>query len=284
MANDSVKNEQPRTPGQRLAAAQAAKAARKAAKKGLQSEQLEDKALASAAVARDWLQENLKTILVSAGTVLVVAAVVLTWSGFSERRSGAAGTGLAQVLQTAEDEASTPEALVEAYREVGRAHPGSAAAAWARLGEGRALYEQGEWERSREAYEQALAGSDDETVQWLAIEGIAYGFEGETKYDEAIERLDALSAMGDSLSSIAAYQQGRLLLVQGKSEEARAKLKQGLAALDQDGAANLTFTRQQIESRLALIDPGGQPTPALDSRRLEQLIQRQQRTTPNPVP
>ena len=284
MANDSVKNEQPRTPGQRLAAAQAAKAARKAAKKGLESEQLEEKALASAAVARDWVQENLKTILVSAGTVVVVAALILTWSAFSKSRSEAAGTGLAKVLETTEDEGSTPETRADAYREISEAHPGSAAAAWARLGEGRALYDQGQWERSREAYGQALAGSDDETVHWLAIEGIAYGFEAEKKYEEAIERLEALAAKGDSLSSIAAYQQGRLLLVQGKQEEARAKLQQGLAALDQDGAANLTFTRQQIESRLALIDPGAQPTPALDSRRLEQLIQRQQATQPSAVP
>ena len=101
LANDSAENEQnkPLTPGERLAAAQAAKAARKAAARGRDAEELEEKALAQAAVARDWMQENLKPILLGAGVVVLLAALVLGWRGISHKQASAGGSELAAVLE-----------------------------------------------------------------------------------------------------------------------------------------------------------------------------------------
>ena len=61
MTNDAPENEKqaPMTAGERLAAQQAAKAARKAAQRGRDAQLVEEKAIAQAAVAKDWLQENL---------------------------------------------------------------------------------------------------------------------------------------------------------------------------------------------------------------------------------
>ena len=87
MANDSAENEKntPLTAGQRLAAQQAAKSARKAAERGRDADLVEEKAIAQAAVAKDWLQDNLKPLGLMAGAVLVVAAIGIGWSTFTVR-------------------------------------------------------------------------------------------------------------------------------------------------------------------------------------------------------
>lgn len=127
LANDSAKNEKsaPMTAGQRLAAQQAAKAARKSAQRGRDAELVEEKALAQAAVAKDWLEENLKPLGIAAGVILLVAAVGIGWSSFSKNQNEAAGAELTSVL---EGEAKDPESAGE--RVCGRcgaapAHPRS---------------------------------------------------------------------------------------------------------------------------------------------------------------
>ena len=215
MANDPSENQKqaPLTPGQRLAAQQAAKSARKAAQKGRDAELVEEKALAQAAVAKDWLAENLKPLGLMAGGVLLVAAVGIGWSTYSRGQNAAAGEELAAVL---EDRADDPAALATAYRAVADAHAKTPAAAWARIGEGKALYEQGEWEQARAAYRAALDASDDEAVRWLALEGISYSLEAEKSYDQALEQLEALRGLDPSIAPIAGYHQGRILAKQGK--------------------------------------------------------------------
>ena len=284
LANDSAENEQKKalTPGERLAAAQAAKAARKAAARGREAEELEEKALAQAAVARDWMQENLKPILIGAGTVVLLAALVLGWKGISQRRDTAAGSELAAVLDSIPEDSRSLAPLLDGFRSVSEAHPDTPAALWARLGEGKALYEQGDFASSRTAYEKALAGArtEDELVRWLAIEGIAYSYEAEQSYEKAIEELEGLRALGKEVSPIARYQQGRLLMTQGKSEEASERLEAALAELNDEETMVLPFTRQQVEARLAVMDRSDTRSNEFDAQQLEQLIQQQQALQP----
>lgn len=271
MANDSAENEKgaPLTAGQRLAAARAAKSARKAAEKGRQAELVEDKAIAQAAIARDWLQENLKPLGLMAGGVLIVAALGIGWSSLSESKITAAGSELAAVLD-ADDEAT----LATSYAAVAESHPKTLASAWARIGEGRALYGQGRYEQSRQAYQAALETAEDEVVRWVALEGIAYALESEKSYDQAIEQLEALHGLGKNVAPIAGYHQARLLLAQGKLEEAKTKLEGVLHDLRQPDAPFLPFTRAQAEARLSLIDPSLAPAQD-DPRRLEEFIRQQ---------
>jgi len=173
LADDSAQNEKqgPLTAGQRLAAQQAAKSARKAAQKGRDAELVEEKALAQAAVAKDWLQDNLKPLGLMAGGVLIVAAFGIGWASFTHGQNAEAGAELATVLEGDTDDAA---ALASSFAAVAEAHAKTPAAAWARIGEGRALYAQAKWEQSAAAYQAALDGSDDEAVHWAALEGIAY--------------------------------------------------------------------------------------------------------------
>jgi tetratricopeptide (TPR) repeat protein len=271
LANDSAENEKqaPLTAGQRLAAQQAAKSARKAAERGRDAELVEEKALAQAAVAKDWLQDNLRPLGLMAGGVLLVAAVGIGWSTFTRGQDAAAGAELVAVLEGDTDD---PATLANAYAAVADAHANTAAAAWARIGEGRALYAQGQWEPSRVAYQAALDSSDEEAVRWAALEGIAYSLEAEKSYEQAIEQLEALRELDSNIAPIAGFHQGRLLMAEGKLEQAKIKLDGVLNQLRQADAPLLPYTQEQTEARLALIAPNLAPADGVDPRRANELI------------
>lgn len=273
MSNDTANDDKsaPMTAGQRLAAQQAAKAARKAAQKGRDAELVEEKAIAQAAVAKDWLQDNLKPIGLMAGGVLLVAAIGIGWSTMQRGQASEAGDALSAVLQAGETDAS---ARAAAYAAVAETHPKTPAAAWARVGEGRALYSEGDYAAAREAYQAALELSDDETIRWAALEGIAYSLEAESSYAEAIEQLDALRAVDSSVAPIAGYHQGRILQAQGKLDEAKTKFDGVLADLKDAAAPSLPYTKEQTEARLAVLDPSLAPAAGQDLRNTEDFIRR----------
>ncbi len=285
LANDPAENEKqaPLTPGERLAVTRAAKSARKAAERGRQAELVQDKALAQAAVAKDWLAENLKPLGLAAGGVLLVAAIGIAWSTLASNKNREAGSQLSGVIESnIYDEAE----LAESYAAVVRDHEGTIAATWALIGEGRALYGQGKHEQARDAYKAALESTDDETVQWVALEGIAYTLEAEQSYEQALEQLDALRALGKEVSPIASYHQARILIQQGRADEAKIKLQSVLSDLRRPGSPMLPFTRAQAESRLALIDPSLAPSAGPDMRALQEqlneMIRQQQSGQPAP--
>ena len=271
MAQDPAGNEKqaPLTAGERLAAQQAAKAARKAAQRGRDAELVEEKAIAQAFVAKDWLADNLKPLGLMAGGVLLVAAVGIGWATFTHRQNAAAGEELAAVLEGGADD---PAALAAAYAAVAGSHPKTPAAAWARIGEGKAFYMQGEWDQARAAYEAALEVSDDETIRWAALEGISYSLEAEKSYDEALEQLEALRAVNRSIAPIAGYHQGRILAEQGKLDEAKTKFDWVLNELKESDAPALPYTQEQAEARLAQIDPDLAPAAGSDPRQAEEII------------
>ena len=271
MAHDPAGNENqaPLTAGDRLAAQQAAKAARKAAQRGRDAELVEEKAIAQAVVAKDWLADNLKPLGLMAGGVLLVAAVGIGWATFTHNQSADAGKQLEAVL---EGDADDPAALAAAYAEVAASHAKTPAAAWARIGEGKALYAQGQWEQARAAYQAALGASDDETIRWAALEGISYSLEAEKSYDEALEQLEALREVNRSIAPIAGYHQGRILAEQGKLEEAKTKFDWVLNELKESDAPVLPYTQEQAEARLALIDPDLAPAAGSDPRQAEEII------------
>jgi len=277
LANDSAENEKqaPLTAGQRLAAQQAAKSARKAAERGRDADLVEEKAIAQAVVAKDWLQDNLKPLGLMAGGVLLVAAIGIGWSTFTRSQDAAAGAELAAVLEGDTDD---PATLANTYAAVAAAHAKTPAAAWARIGEGKALYAQGQWEQSRAAYQAALDGSDEEAVRWAALEGIAYSLEAEKSYEQAIEQLEALRELDRNIAPIAGYHQGRILVAEGKVDEAKARFDGVLNELRQADAPVLPYTQEQTEARLALIDPTLAPADGVDPRTAQELIRQMNET------
>ncbi len=281
------------TAGQRLAAAKAAKAAKKAAERGRQAELTERKALESAAAARDWMQEHIKTLLAISAAVIVVAGAVFAWGAFSTQRYSTAAALLAEAMDISQAEidaggsaeegtydspAARNEAALLKFRAAIDEAPDSPTAAWAHLGEARALYELGQVQEARAAYQAALQGAKDEAVSWFALEGLAYTYESEEAYDQALQQLEALRALSDYAAPIAQYHQGRLLMVQGEADAAKEKLQGVLTLLQEAGAPAMPHTKAQTEARLAVLEPGRPRTPSFDPNQLQQLLQLQNQT------
>ena len=108
----------------------------------------------------------------------------------------------------------------------------------------------------------------------MALEGIAYTLEAEGSYAQAIEELDALAELDKSVAPIARYHQGRILAEEGKPDEAKVKLEAALSGLNQMSARLLEYTREQVEARLALIDPSLAPAAGTDPRKANEVIRR----------
>ena len=289
------------TAGQRLAAAKAAKAAKKAAARGKQAELVEDEAAARADKAAGWLETNRQMIMYAAIALLVAMGGYFAWDAYSTKQSGAASALLWEATQTLnapvgeeEDVPSEDEAIeTERYESIGaRAdaaiekldslldeYGSTDLAPWAQVLRGRALYQKGEYESARDAFSTALsAGGED--VRPRAIEGIAFTYEAEEAWDEAIARFEELRSDDDeSLSILADYHIARAHIAQDNEEQAKEKLQAVLDALREEDAPELGFVRDQAELRLMAIDSSlvQRSTPDQDEmRRLIEQLQRQQ--------
>ena len=285
----------PMTPGQRLATAKATKAAKKAAERGRQAEMLEDKALERASEARDWVTDHGKTLLL-AGAVVVGAVVLFTaWSAFDSGRTQKAGSALwaatealsadiRQDVATGDEEGSTfetasarAEAALSAFQKVDAEHQGTDASTWAKLGQGRAHAELGQWEEARATYENALSNAEgDPTISVLALDGLVASYEALDQQDEALNKLGSLKNLGKHVAPAAAYNQGRILLSQGRRDEAKSALLKVIAQLKAEDAPELPFIQQQTEALLARLDPNRIKTPSFDAEQIRRIMEAQQ--------
>lgn len=262
------------TAGQRLAAAKAAKAARKAAARGKQAEILEDKATERAALAATWFERNqtrIRNVLVAVAVLLVV---VIGWNLWSSKQNAEASRLLWEATETLnapivqadeptqeeadEDEeryetlAARADAALEKLDAMLASHSGSRLAPYALLLRGKALYQKGEYAEAREAYNKALA-EGDENVRARALEGVAFTYEAEENWDEAMARYEELRDI-DGLELLADYHIARVHLARGQEVEAKEKLRAILDAFREEDAPNLPYVRDQAELRLMALD------------------------------
>lgn len=298
-----------RSPGERLAAARAAKAAAKAAQRGRTAEAVESRAEQKAAQASGWLRERTQLLLGIAVVALVVVGGVAFWRGQAESAAADASASLYEAVETAqapireegiEDDSlltretyasasDRAEKALERFRAVTADGP---AGVWARLGEGTAALDLGQPEAARKAFEGALAdGGDDPVVAWRALEGIAFSYEAEQAWDEALGRLEELETVADgAYEPIAAYHAARMRLAKGDRAQARNDLQQLLADLPAAGGGpgpdegggdpNLDYVRSQAQRLLDSLGGGAaDPADAAEGvrRALEEL---RNKTTP----
>lgn len=283
------------TAGQRLAAAKAAKAAKKAAARGKGAEILEDKATERAALAATWFERNHGKLRVALLAAVVLLGLVVGWDFWSSRRNAEASRLLWEATQTLnapivaqdaeeapeeEDEehydslASRADAALEKLDAMLDSYGGSRLAPYALLLRGKALYQKGEYAAAREAWEKALA-EGDETVRARALEGVAFTYEAEENWDEALARYEELREDNDR-ALLADYHIARVHLARGEEVEAKEKLRAILDAFREEDAPELPFVRDQAELRLMAIDSSlvqRDVTPDADA--LRRLIQEQ---------
>lgn len=299
------------TPGQRLAAARAAKAQKKTATRGREADLREQRAIDTAEVVREkavsYLDTNRRVIWGAIGAIVLVGAIafgVKKWQDGEEQAAGALleaanRVQLAEIRSEGEraeaedDDAPTfatraarAEAALRKYREVTRRYPRTDAAVWAFVGEGRALLDRGEPAEARAAYQKAVqAGGDDPAVTRQALEGIGFSYEAEENWDEALDTYEELAGIANgTYESWGDYHAARMLLKKGNQDQAKERLRAVLERLRADDAPGAPYLRRQVEARLAVIDPtftpqgggGGGMGGQLSPEQLQELIRQAQ--------
>ncbi|NOY93457.1 MAG: hypothetical protein GXP55_19920 [Deltaproteobacteria bacterium] len=276
---ESAKSSKAMSAGQRLAAAKATKAARKAAKRGRDAELVEDKALERAAGAASWMKQNRSTLTYGIGGALVLVAVLLGYSSITKGKAASAATGLWAAVEASQApirEADQPapdtdadagpsfasksareEAVLSDLRGVTSEHAGTLAAHWASLAEAATLLRSGDASGAREAYEAVLSDAgDDSSVAARALEGIGYTYEAESEWDQALERYEELgNTEGFGNRERADYDIARMYLEKGDEVRAKEKLRALSEHLREEDAPELPYVRDQAELLLAQLDP-----------------------------
>jgi len=246
--------------------------------------------------AGEWTQQNQQLAM---GVAAVAVAALIGWVGwtwYSGSQAAAAGALLSDALEISsaeivaegatheaaahddgdEDDAPTYESIdarntaaLAAYRRVSSEYPGSDAAAWARLGEGRTLLSQHEYADARTAYQAAFDQSGDESVvAWQALEGIGATYEAESDWEHATSTYERLASLADhAYESVANYHLARMHAASGDESAALTSFRELVDTLRESGSSGeppFPYVLTQADQRLRELDPsaaGAGPTP-----------------------
>ncbi len=250
--------------------------------------------------AGEWAEANRQLAIGGAAVAAIALFGWLGWSWWTSSQASAAGQLLADAIEissaeivapdaedetepeptaeaaTEEDPAPTfesiearNEAALAAYERVSAEYPGSAAALWARLGEGRTLVDQGQYDAARTAYEAAFHASGDESVvAWQALEGIGASYEAEENWAEATATYERLSDIAEgAYASAASYHLARMHAASGDEAAAQTAFRELVDSLQEgseDGEPPFPYVLAQAELRLRELDPssgGSGPSP-----------------------
>jgi hypothetical protein len=286
-ADNGAETPKSQSPGERIAAQRAAKAARKAVERGKQAEMVEEKVIKQASEYGEWVKENQTPILIAVAAAVVIFLGYIGFDTFSESNSQDAAALLWVATETAEapirpetgaaDDANAEagadsepeeeeesyvtivdraEAAITAYDAVLDQFAGTDAAMWARLGKGSALLQADRAEEARDEFSAVLQDTDDVNVTWRALEGLAFAFEAEERWEDARAQMEELeSAGGGFVALVARYHLARLFVAEGSEDratEAFRSLSEDLAA---EPASAWPYLTLQVERRLNELDP-----------------------------
>jgi tetratricopeptide (TPR) repeat protein len=253
----------------------------------------------AATKAGEWAEANRQIAIGVAAVAAVALFGWLGWSWWTGNQAAAAGALLTDAMEISAAEIVTPDAEAEAepddddatpeadaaptfetlaarndaalaaYRRVSTEYPSSTAATWAKLGEGRTLLDQGEYEAARTAYEAAFHASGEDTViAWQALEGIGASYEAERNWDEATSTYERLSGIADgAYTSAASYHLARMHAASGDESGALTAFRELVESLQEDsedGEPAFPYVLAQAELRLRELDPssgGSGPSP-----------------------
>jgi tetratricopeptide (TPR) repeat protein len=200
--------------------------------------------------AQDWLIERQSLIMLVAGVVLVGGLIAALMNYFSDRGEERASQELGKALailerpvlppgeatpppqqpgeeapfKTAQDQDTELEKALTAFRS---SHGGTRAATTAALPLGKAQYRLGKYEPAIASFDAFLKEApQNEPLRAAAFEGKGYAFEAQQKYDEALKAFEDMSKAeaGDYLQGMGEYHRARILIQQGKKDDAAVLL------------------------------------------------------------
>jgi tetratricopeptide (TPR) repeat protein len=216
------------------------------------------------------------------GLVLLVVVVVAAYNlvnYFSDRREEAAAQAFGAVLKDVErpvqgEGAANPsissdqppfktqkeksEATLKAMGDFREHHKGTRAALTAELESGRAAFNLGDYDRAVAAYSDfAQYAPVEDPLRVDAFEGMGYAYEAKNQLDQAIEAFEQMNKSNRTgyMNGMGLYHRARILLLQGKKEEA-AK-----AFAEVSGVAPNTPAAKMATERMSLLASQGVTVP-----------------------
>ncbi|MDC0707594.1 tetratricopeptide repeat protein [Stigmatella sp. ncwal1] len=236
--------------------------------------------------AQDWLVQRQRLVAIGVGVVLVggLGTALFSYSSSKSETQAAQALGAAlevldrPVAPPAEAEQPPPpaapgepapfktakeqdDALVKALTDFRAAHKGTRSAAAAALPLGKAEYRLGNNDGAIAAFSEFLKGAaQNDPLRASALEGQGYAYEAQQKYDPALAAFDEMTKVnsGGFLVGMGQYHRARILILQGKKDDAAAVLAKIPVEHASSSAARLST------ERLALLAAEGikVPTPA----------------------
>lgn len=203
------------------------------------------------AEAQHWLVERQTLVALAVGVLLVGGLVVALFSYFSHRGEAKAAKELGAALElldrpivpTPEGTQAQPvaegqkapfpsaqkqdEAVVDALTKFRADHKGTASAATAALTLAKAQYRLGKVDDALALYGEFLKDApQNDPMRTAALEGQGYAYESQQKYDQALASFDDMSKVdaGGYLEGMGQYHRARILILQGKKDDAAALL------------------------------------------------------------
>jgi tetratricopeptide (TPR) repeat protein len=221
--------------------------------------------------ARHWMEGREKQIVILVVALLAVAFVPLLLRELSERAQhraeGALGQALIPVIRPVAEPGQTPpadlpeaqkpfatqgekdEAIVAALTGLRSEYGGTRSATTAALPLAQALYQLGRYDDALRAYGEFIQEAPkDDLLRATALEGQGYAYEAKGKLDEALRSYDALSRLEktDFLDGMGLFHRARILILQGKKEEAAKALSEIPGAFPNSAAARMATERMNL--------------------------------------
>lgn len=223
--------------------------------------------------ARDWLIERQTLVAIGASVLLVGGLGVALVSYFSGRSEERAAQALGQALEILERpvvpaaEGTPPpppapgeeppfktvqeqdQALVKALTDFRNAHKGTRSAATAALPLGKAQYRLGSHDEAVAAFGEFLKDApQNDPLRASALEGQGYAYEAQQKYDQALTAFDEMAKVdaGGFLAGMGQFHRARILILQGKKEDAAALLAKLPTDHPNTAAARLSSERLSL--------------------------------------
>lgn len=233
------------TAGTRLAAKRAAKAAQKAAKKGTTNPA--EEVAKSVLEVNAWIDDHAPKLWIGLVAAVVIAIAAFGYSTFQEKRDHEAGALLLNAVTTSEGLIVAPEETppedpilptfgsikerdekaLKQFQEASKQFPNSLAGTYARLGEANEQLSLGNFPEAAATFDKvAKDEAKNSFIKFRALEGAGYALESQQKYAEARSRFEALSQLQNgAYRTIGDYHRARMLVAEGKRDEARKVLE-----------------------------------------------------------
>ncbi len=218
--------------------------------------------------ASAWLVERQKLVAVAIGVALVGGAGVAMASYLSNRGDSKAAKELGGALAVlgrgvnASGVASEPtdeppfksekekdEAIIKELSEFRKDHPSHRASSTAALPLAQALLRQGKSDEALSGFDDYLKNARvEDPLRATALEGKGYAFEAKGELDSALSAFDQLARENKTefLSGMGLYHRARMLILQGKKDEAAKQLSEIPAAAPNSAAARLATDRMAV--------------------------------------